>query len=109
MDVRWAKLTSRRGVALLAVGRPLLSVNALHYGTEDLNAGKHPFQLPKRETVTLNLYLKQQVVGGDNSWGAWPHNEHLIPSEEYSYGFRLRPIRARDDAARIARQTLPSR
>lgn len=102
VDVRWAALT-RRGVGLLVVGEPLLSVNALHYGTEDLNAGKHPFELPKRETVTLNIDLKQQGVGGDNGWGAWPHEEFQIPSRDYSYRFRLRPFGRSEDPARLAR------
>jgi beta-galactosidase len=104
VDVRWVTLTNAKGVGLLAVGQPLLSVNALHYGTDDLNAGKHAFELPRREYVTLNLDLKQQGVGGDDSWGAWPHNEFLIPCKEYNYSFRLRPFGAGEDSARLARQ-----
>ncbi|MBC8094696.1 MAG: beta-galactosidase, partial [Akkermansiaceae bacterium] len=103
VDVRWVTLTNQKGVGLLAIGEPLLSVNALHYGTEDLNAGIHPYQLPRRDYVTLNLDLKQQGVGGDNSWGAWPHREFLIPLREYSYSFRLRPITAKDSPGKIAR------
>ncbi|MCS7337519.1 MAG: DUF4981 domain-containing protein [Verrucomicrobiae bacterium] len=92
VDVRWVALTNARGLGLLAIGEPLLSVNALHYTTDDLQSAKHPFELPKREFITLNLDLKQQGVGGDNSWGAWPHEEHLIPCQEYSYTFVLRPL-----------------
>jgi len=89
------------------VGEPLLSVSALHYGTEDLNAGKHVFELPRRESVTLNLDLKQQGVGGDDSWGAWPHDEFLIPCQQYTYTFRLRPLGAGEVAEKLARQVLP--
>ena len=106
-DVRWVTLTNAKGISLLVVGRPLLSVNALHYGTEDLNAGKHAFELPRRDFITLNLDLKQQGVGGDNSWGAWPHEEFLIPCAEYSYNFRLRPLSPGENPERLARQTLP--
>ena len=77
-DVRWIALR-KGGIGLLAVGMPLLSANALHYTAEDLNAGKHAFELPHRDFISLNLDLKQQGVGGDNSWGAWPHDEFLIP------------------------------
>jgi beta-galactosidase len=66
--------------------------HALHYGTEDLNAGEHPYELPHRDTITLNLDLRQQGVGGDNSWGTWPHKEFLIPCQAYSYSFRLRTL-----------------
>ncbi len=107
VDVRWLALSNGR-VGLLAVGLPRLSANALHYGTEDLNADKHAFELPRRETVTLNLDLKQQGVGGDDSWGAWPHDEFLIPCQEYRYQFRLRPFATSEDPARLARVELPA-
>ena len=106
VDVRWLALTSDKGVGLLAVGQPALSAKALHYGTEDLNAAKHPFELPRRDYITLNLDLKQQGVGGDDSWGAWPHEEFLIPCNEASYTFRLRPFDAKEDPARLARQVV---
>jgi beta-galactosidase len=102
-DVRWVALTNKKGIGLLAVGMPLLSVNALHYGTEDLNTGKHAFELPRRDFITLNLDWKQQGVGGDNSWGAWPHEEFLIPCAEQSYRFRLHPLSAGEDPESVAR------
>ncbi len=104
VDLRWLALANGK-IGLLAIpeGPGLLSANALHYGTADLNAGKHAFELPHRDYVTLNLDLKQQGVGGDNSWGAWPHEEFLIPCQEYSYSFRLRPFAAGQDLARLAR------
>jgi len=101
-DVRWIALQGR-GIGLLAVGMPLLSANALHYSEEDLNAGKHAFQLPHRDFISLNLDMKQQGVGGDDSWGAWPHDEFLIPVQEYTYSFRLRPFGRGEDPERLAR------
>jgi beta-galactosidase len=103
-DVRWIALQNG-SVGLLAVGMPLLSANALHYTTEDLNAAKHAFQLPHRDFISLNLDLKQQGVGGDNSWGAWPHDEFLIPIQEYTYSFRLRPFERGEDPEKLARVT----
>jgi len=103
-DARWLALTNSKGIGLLAIGEPLLSANALHYGTADLNAGKHAFELPHRDYVTLNLDLQQQGVGGDDSWGAWPHEEFLIPCKEYSYGFRLRPFSSNENPAKLARE-----
>jgi beta-galactosidase len=106
-DVRWLALTDAKGAGLLAVGLPLLSANALHYGTDDLNAGKHAFQLPHRDSITLNLDLKQQGVGGDDSWGAWPHEPFLIPCKEYTYKFRLRPLGPGDNPGTLARTIIP--
>ncbi|HXS68129.1 MAG TPA: glycoside hydrolase family 2 TIM barrel-domain containing protein [Candidatus Polarisedimenticolia bacterium] len=106
-DVRWIAL-QKGSTGLLAVGMPLLSANALHYTAEDLNAAKHAFQLQHREFTLLNLDLKQQGVGGDNSWGAWPHDEFLIPAHDYSYSFRLRPFGRGEDPEKLARQVFPA-
>jgi beta-galactosidase len=105
VDARWVALTNKKGVGLLAVGLPLLSVNALHHTTDDLQNAEHPFELPKRDFVVLNLDLKQQGVGGDNSWGAWPHEPNLIPCKEYTYSFRLCPIDKKNDPAKLARMS----
>ena len=104
VELRWLALANGK-IGLLAIPERagLLSANALHYGTADLNAGKHAFELPHRDFVTLTLDLKQQGVGGDTSWGAWPHEEFLIPCQEYSYSFRLRPFAVGEDLAKLAR------
>jgi beta-galactosidase len=104
VDTRWLALTNKKGAGLLVVGQPQLSVNALHYGTEDLNAGKHAFQLPHRDYTVLNLDLAQQGLGGDDSWGAWPHKEFLIPCQNYSYQFRLRPLAPGENLEKLARE-----
>jgi len=103
VDARWLAL-SRGRIGLLVVGRPSLSVNALHYSTEDLNSAKHAFQLNRSKLTTLNIDLNQQGVGGDDSWGAWPHAEFLNACKNYTYKFKLRPFSSSEDVARIARQ-----
>ncbi|HEX2100290.1 MAG TPA: glycoside hydrolase family 2 TIM barrel-domain containing protein, partial [Candidatus Synoicihabitans sp.] len=97
VDVRWVALRDERGYGLLATGRPLLSANASHHTTDDLQTAEHPFELPRRDFVVLNLDWKQQGVGGDNSWGAWPHPQYLIPYEPAEYSFRLRGLKPNDD------------
>jgi beta-galactosidase len=99
-DVRWVTLCDGKGVGLLAVGQPLLSVNALHHTTDDLMSCMHPWELPAREDVTLNLDLVQMGVGGDNSWGAMQHAEFLLPAKKpYRYAFVLRPFQGDAKAA----------
>ncbi len=104
VETRWLALTDKNGSGLLAIGQPVLSVNALHYGTEDLNAAKHPFQLPHRDYTVLNLDLEQQGLGGDDSWGAWPHRPFLIACQGYSYELVLRPLASGADPERLARE-----
>jgi len=103
LDVRWVALTNAHGIGLLAVGAPLLSVNALHYTADDLQSALHPWELPQRKTTTLNLDLRQMGVGGDNSWGAWPHDAFLIPCTEQGYRFRLLPFHRPEGPAVLAR------
>jgi beta-galactosidase len=91
-DVRWMTLTNKDGLGLLAVGMPLLSVSAWPYTMADLERARHINELPRRDTITVNLDYKQMGVGGDDGWGARPHPEYQLPCKPYSYSFRLRPI-----------------
>jgi beta-galactosidase len=58
-DVRWLALTNKDDTGLLAVGMPLLSVSAWPYTMEDLEKAKHINELPRRDTITVNLDYKQ--------------------------------------------------
>lgn len=103
VEVRWVALMDRRGRGVLAVGDPWLSVNAMQHTAEDLQSATHPFQLPVRDFVVLNLDWKQQGVGGDNSWGAWPHPQYLIPCHPQGYRFLLVPLKPGEDPGQKAR------
>jgi beta-galactosidase len=94
VDVRWAALTNGAGVGLLAVGEPLLGVNALHYAAEDLDQALYRHQMTRRDEIYLNLDWKQRGLGGDDSWGALPHEEYRLAAEPYEYRFRLRTFDA---------------
>ena len=106
VDVRWVALTNERGAGLLAIGAPLLSVNALNYTTDDLQSAKHPFEIAPRDFTVLNLDLNQQGVGGDNSCGAWPHPEFLNSCREYNYSFRLKGLGQGENPEKVARKSL---
>lgn len=107
-DVRWAALTNGSGTGLLAIGMPLLSVNALPYTTADLEGPKHPHELRRHDFVTLNIDARQMGVGGDNSWGRVPHEEFLIQPLAQNYYFRLRPFLVGvDSPAKLSKTRLP--
>jgi beta-galactosidase len=108
VDVRWAALTNDKGIGLLAIGAPFLSLNALHHTTEDLEKAGYAYKLPSRDITVLNLDWKSQGLGGDTNWGAkaWPRERYQIPPVAQSYSFRLRPIAAGDDIAAAAREAL---
>ncbi len=108
-SVRWLALTDERGVGLLAVGQPLLSANALHHTADDLfcatqHENFYRYQLPERDTVTLNLDLKQRGLGGDDSWGAMPHAPYRLTPWPMTYSYRLRVLRGGEDLVGLAKQ-----
>ena len=101
-DVRWVALTDDLGTGLLAVGMPVLSVSANHYLMVDFENGpekeqRHASDLVKRDLITWNLDYKQMGVGGDDSWGARPHDKYMLHPKEYAYQFRLRPFSKNDE------------
>ncbi|GHH17904.1 glycoside hydrolase family 2 TIM barrel-domain containing protein [Streptomyces lanatus] len=105
-DVRWAALTGGHGAGLLVSGEPLLDVSASHFTPEDLSVGaRHDYQLTPRDEVVLRLSHRQMGVGGDNSWGAHTHDEYkLFANRDYSYTYRLRPLRDVDEAMAASRR-----
>ncbi len=107
VDVRWVVLTGDGEIGVLAVGRPLLSVNALPFSTAALEGPKHPFEIERGDDVTLNLDLRQMGLGGDDSWGALPHAPYRLPAQECAYGLRLRAFDpARESPAELSRRGL---
>jgi len=95
-DVRWAALTNDKGAGLLVVGMPLLNISVWPYTMEDLEQAEHTNELPRRDIITLNIDYKQMGVGGDDSWGARPHEEYRLPAKPYSYSFRLRALTGKE-------------
>jgi beta-galactosidase len=69
----------------------------LPYRTEDLDPGlskkqQHPTDLKAHQQTWLHLDLAQRGVGGDNSWGALPHDQYRLLAKQYSYSYTLRLV-----------------
>lgn len=104
-DVRWAALTNTAGVGLLAVGSPLMEINAQHHTPAQLTATKYPWDLTRQGDITFRIDLRQMGLGGMDSWGAKPQSNQTNPSRNtYKHSFRLSPIKAGNlDLAYLAR------
>lgn len=97
-DLRWLTLTNDSGNGLLVDGRPLFSGSALHNSIEDFDQGtkqnyRHTIDIVPQNKVFVTIDLMQMGVGGDDSWGAMPHPQYLLPAQDYSFKFRLIPFR----------------
>jgi len=95
-DVRWVALTDPAGGAgLWAAGSPLVCAGASRFFAEDYEygfekSGRHTIDMKPRDLVVLNVDYGQRGLGGDNSWGALPHDLYRLLPKAYTYAFRLR-------------------
>jgi beta-galactosidase len=109
VDVRWVTIANKEGVGFEFVGMPLLSVSAHHQIMEDFESPdrtdgrvkegqkmvrRHINDVKPRDLTSVNIDYKQQGVGGDDSWGAWTHDEYRLREKAYNYSFRICPLRA---------------
>ncbi|HHJ10035.1 MAG TPA: DUF4981 domain-containing protein [Bacteroidetes bacterium] len=105
-DTRWVAIRNHDGNGLLFVGLPLVSWSALYYTEEDLTqpfrGSMHPYQLNKEDFVNIHMDMKHMGVGGDNSWGARPHPQYMIPAKEYSHSYLIKPLKKNEDPGKVS-------
>jgi len=94
-DVRWLSLTNKNGSGLIFEGLQPICFSAINNSTEDLDPGltkkqQHPTDIKPGRNVYLNIDLKQRGVGGDNSWGALPHDQYRLLDKKYSYSYVIK-------------------
>lgn len=108
--VRWAKLTDEAGRGLLftfeegtaidtkgARGNGAqggMEFSALPWTPAEIESAAHHTELPRRHHTIVRVNLMQMGVAGDDSWGALPHKEFLVPSKTtpLHFVFRIRGI-----------------
>jgi beta-galactosidase len=94
-DVHWAALTNAAGLGLLAVGSPLMEINAQHHTPAQLTATKYPWDLTRQGDITFRIDLRQMGLGGIDSWGSKPQDAQMnFAKNTYKHSFRLSPIKA---------------
>jgi len=96
-DVRWLSLINNKGSGLLIEGLQPICFSATNVATEELDPGltkkqQHPTDIVPRRNVFLDIDLKQRGVGGDNSWGALPHQQYRLLDKKYSYSYVIKLI-----------------
>lgn len=96
-DVRWFTLSNSNGKGLEIKGLQPLCMSTLNNYPSDFDPGlskknQHLSDITPRNEVVVCVDLTQRGLGGDNSWGAYPHEQYLLKQNEYSYGFVIKPI-----------------
>ncbi len=105
-DVRWVKITDPSGAGLLFKATKLLEVSAHHNIMEDFESpertdgrqvdgkpvvNRHTCDVKPRDLTSVNIDFGQMGVGGDDSWGAWTHDEYRLTKKTYQYSFWIIP------------------
>ena len=89
-DVSWFMFSEQFGSGLKITGLQPLCFHAWPYTEDDLEKAGHPFDLPKRDFINLNIDLNIHGVGGNDTWGAKTMEKYTIPgNKSYSYGFLM--------------------
>ncbi|MCL2153412.1 MAG: DUF4981 domain-containing protein, partial [Oscillospiraceae bacterium] len=133
VDTRWFALTDDDGFGMVfkgggriptppntttMVNTPYIQFNALHYRPEDLHPAPgnttatltvHPYQLVKRDDITLRVAITSTGLGGDNSWGAYPLTAYRVNvnGKTYTYNYSIMPVDKLDIDAAFNYAALP--
>ena len=96
-DTRWVTFTNGNGQGIKISSLSYLSFSAHHQYNADFDAGdkkmqRHTTDIKKRDFVNINIDYKQMGVGGDNSWGAMPHEEYQIQPKNLSFIYIISKI-----------------
>ncbi|WP_407271332.1 glycoside hydrolase family 2 TIM barrel-domain containing protein [Radiobacillus sp. PE A8.2] len=81
--VRWVNVTNEKGQGIkIASSNKELECNFSPYTAFELENARHHYELPNVHYTVVTVAGKQMGVGGDDSWGAPVHEEHLIKANE---------------------------
>ena len=99
---------SNGSYGLMAKGLPTFDGSVHQYPYEDLdyvpNSQRHgKLDLKEKDHLDWLIDYKQMGVGGDNSWGARPHNNYTIYPKNYKYSFMLIPFDNGDDLSQLSK------
>jgi len=91
-NVRWLTLADSKGRGVRVQGIQPICFSAINHSDESLDPGltkkqQHPANLPPDNNVYLHIDLNQREVGGDNSWGALPHDQYRLLDKKYTFSY----------------------
>ena len=109
-DVHWMALTNGKQ-GLMAKGIPTFDGSVHQYPYSDLDyipaSQRHgKIDLMEKNHTDWLIDYKQMGVGGDNSWGARPHDKYTLYPGEYSYSFMLIPFMEGDDLSTLSKTSI---
>ncbi len=107
-DVRWMALNDGE-IGLMIKGEPVFDGSVHQYPYDDLDyvakGQKHgKLDLKPKNVVNWLIDTKQMGVGGDNSWGALPHNKYMIfPDKKHKLIYKMIPFKMGENLFAISK------
>lgn len=90
--VRWASVTDDRGRGLRFESAEGMEFSALPWTPFEIENARHPNELPPIHSTVLRPALMRRGVAGDDSWGARPLPEYLLPAGDLLFRFAFRGV-----------------
>ena len=88
-DVRWVEFSNGKDRLRISSAQPF-GFNAWTYTQKKLEKARHQWDLEPDDFITVNIDAVQMGVGGDDSWGAQPHDPYRPKSgRDYSLSFNI--------------------
>lgn len=120
-DIYWCTLTNKAGKGMLFIADRTFELNASAYTLESLDSGesiyndqpvtektnhRHLSDPQPQKLVDLFIDYRMMGIGGDDSWGALPHDPYLIftGKDPITYGFSIVPFANGTDFKTLIRQ-----
>ncbi len=93
-DVRWFTITNKEGKGIRIQGEQPVCFSALPFSAESMDPGtdkkqQHPTDLKPDHKTYVHIDLEQRGLGGDDSWGALPHEQYRLLNKNYSYSYTI--------------------
>ena len=97
-DIRFWKQLNNAGNGLELTSNKAFSASALRYTIEGLDGGWHKQNthsplVEQAPFITLCFDEVQQGLACENSWGARPQAQYMVPYADRSFAFTIRPVR----------------
>jgi beta-galactosidase len=94
-DVRWARLTNEtgRGLEIHSTSNHMFNFSAWPYTMDDLERADHIHELPRQQTITLNIDYAQKGVGDlTSAIMGMPDDAQLLAGESCKFSFFIKPF-----------------
>jgi beta-galactosidase len=97
IDTKKLILKDDKGRGIIFEGLPKFSFSIHQNSVSDYDGGiekaqKHLNDIKPKDLIQVIIDKKQMGVGGDDSWGAKPHQKYMINSDDFTHSYKITPI-----------------